>query len=118
MIASESFSKEWIAQFRIQKGFPKVNPPILEKMIHMQIKSYLITGVFRIDEAIEAAAKAAFMAAKIKTRNNEPLEIFDKKRDINDYLIKDQPHNYLNKLKKLPNGALFYWNHALKLKKV
>ena len=61
--------------------------------------------------------KAAYMAAKIKTRNNEPLKIFNKTRDINDYLIKDQPHNYLNKLKKLPNGALFYWNHALKLKK-
>jgi predicted nucleotidyltransferase component of viral defense system len=80
----------------------------------MQFKNYLITGVFRIDEAIEAAAKAAYMAAKIKTRNDESLEIFDKTRDINDYLIKDQPYNYLNKLKKLPNGALFYWNHALK----
>jgi hypothetical protein len=34
MISSESFSKEWIDQFRKQKGFSKVNPPILEKMIH------------------------------------------------------------------------------------
>jgi predicted nucleotidyltransferase component of viral defense system len=81
----------------------------------MQFKNYLITGVFRIDEAIEAAAKAAYMAAKIKTSNDEPLEIFTKTRDIGDYLINDQPYNYLNKLKKLPNGALFYWNQALKL---
>jgi len=82
----------------------------------VQFKNFLITGAFRIDEAIEASAKTAYMAAKIKKRNDEPLEFFNNKTmNINDFLIENQKYNYLNKLKKLPNGALFYWFHTIRM---
>ncbi|MCP5053965.1 MAG: hypothetical protein GY940_42750, partial [bacterium] len=83
----------------------------------LQFKNFLISGSFRIDEAIEAAAKAAYMAAKLKTGNNNPLEHFDKRRNISDYLIKNPAYSHLNKLRKLPlpNGALFYWYHSIEL---
>lgn len=80
-----------------------------------QFKSFLASGFFRIDEAIEAAAKAAYIAAKIKVGNNEAPKHYDKGKNINDYWIQNREYNYLNKLKKLPNGALFYWYHALNL---
>lgn len=82
----------------------------------VQFKNFLITGAFRIDEAIEASAKAAYMAAIIKKRNDEPLERFNNKTmNINDFLIDNRDYNHLNKLKKLPNGALFYWYHTVKM---
>ncbi|HLP61508.1 MAG TPA: nucleotidyl transferase AbiEii/AbiGii toxin family protein, partial [Candidatus Deferrimicrobium sp.] len=80
-----------------------------------QFKNFLASGFFRIDEAIEAAAKAAYIAAKIKTGNNEAPEHYDRSKNINDYLIENRDYNHLNKLKKLPNGALFYWYHAVNL---
>ncbi len=34
MINSACFEKEWIENFRQQKQFSRINPPVLEKMIH------------------------------------------------------------------------------------
>ncbi|MCP5050165.1 MAG: nucleotidyl transferase AbiEii/AbiGii toxin family protein, partial [bacterium] len=34
MILPESFTKEWIERFKQQKEFSRINPPVLEKMIH------------------------------------------------------------------------------------
>lgn len=81
----------------------------------IQFKNFLITGTFRIDEAIEAAAKAAYIAAKIKSGNDGPLNAFNETMNINDYLIENQNYNHLNKLKKLPNGALFYWYQTVQM---
>jgi hypothetical protein len=34
MINPACFEKEWIENFRKQKEFSRINPPVLEKMIH------------------------------------------------------------------------------------
>lgn len=34
MILPGSFSRDWIERFRQVKEFSKINPPVLEKMIH------------------------------------------------------------------------------------
>jgi hypothetical protein len=34
MILAESFTREWINSHRERKGFEKINPPLVEKMIH------------------------------------------------------------------------------------
>jgi hypothetical protein len=34
MINDHCFSEEWITGFRKEKKYSKINPPILEKMIH------------------------------------------------------------------------------------
>ena len=34
MIKAHCFQKEWIDGFRAQKDYQKINPPLVEKMIH------------------------------------------------------------------------------------
>lgn len=89
-----------------------------EKLLHgtTQINSYLIKDRFRIDEAIEAAGKAAYLAAKIKNNNLDALESFAESKTLDDYLIENTDYNFLNKAtRKLPNNSLFYWYQFVKL---
>lgn len=79
-----------------------------------EIKSYIFTAPFRIDEAITASAKAAYLAAIIKTNQSKILK-YSPEINIGDYLFTDPAYNKLNKLKNIPGGALFYWHHTLKL---
>lgn len=82
----------------------------------LKFKNFLISGNFRIDEANVAAAKAAYIAAKIKSDQMQTLERYNDAMDITEYQIEDRKYAQLNKqLKKVPGGALFYWHHALKL---
>lgn len=72
---------------------------------------------FRRDQVQEAVGKVAYLILKIKKQDsNKPL-LFNELFKKSDYLIpNDSPYNYLNKkLKNLPNGALFYWYHAVKM---
>ncbi len=34
MISQRCFEKQWIEDFRQQKVYSRINPPLLEKMIH------------------------------------------------------------------------------------
>ena len=77
--------------------------------------SFTINANFTLDNAIEAAAKAALIATKIKTKNYDPITPFDK--GLGNYLIEDKEYNFLNRLVRLPNRALFYWSQAVKLLK-
>ena len=79
-----------------------------------EIKSYIFTAPFRIDEAITASSKAAYLAAVIKTNNSELLK-YSPEINLNEYMLTDPAYNKLNKLKNIPGGALFYWYHTLKL---
>jgi predicted nucleotidyltransferase component of viral defense system len=74
-----------------------------------------VAGSFRIDEAITAAAKVAYLCAKLLTENNSALERYDQ-QDISDLSIKNPQWNVLNKLKRLPDQAAFYyWYKCLEL---
>lgn len=82
----------------------------------LQLKSSLFYGNFRIEEAIEATAKVAYLAAKVKANDFTPLLRFTDSIDLKQYIIIDSKFSYLNKLRRLrQNGALFYWHHALRL---
>lgn len=78
------------------------------------IRNYIFSESFHIERAMVFAAKAAYLAALIKTgaeftRYIEPNEIADWKIE--------QPFNTkLNKLKKSNPEAFFYWYHAIRLK--
>lgn len=78
----------------------------------LQFKAYQMTAFFRIDEAIVSAAKAALMAAKIKTNADGPLEMFHPDMKKADHLIQHPAFIYLN---KLPVEALFYWRKIIDL---
>lgn len=79
------------------------------------LTSYLTTSSFTKDAAIESVAKAALLAIKIKSKNLTPLEPFDENTGIKKYMITKEEYNFLNKLKNLPNKALYYWFHAIEL---
>ena len=78
----------------------------------LQFKAYLTNGIFRIDEAIVGGAKAALLAAKIKTGNADGLPQFEVGMKKSDFLVQHPEYINLNKLQSEP---LFYWCHALNL---
>jgi hypothetical protein len=77
----------------------------------LQFKAYQMSSFFRIEEAIVASSKSALMAARIKTGESGPSELFTPGRNKQDYLISHPDYLFLN---KLTTEALFYWHKALK----
>jgi hypothetical protein len=78
----------------------------------LQFKAYQTSSAFRIEEAICASAKAALLAAKIKTGQVEALPRFQPDMKKADYLIQRPEYIHLNKLSA---ESLFYWYHTLNL---
>lgn len=77
--------------------------------------SYLIYGRFTIDEAMAAAAKVAYLCAKLLKGNFIPLEKY-KGQDIGHLEIRHQHWNILNKLKRFPDqSTFFYWYKCLEM---
>lgn len=70
---------------------------------------------FRIDQAITAAAKAAYLTKLIQSENEIKAERFKNPLEIKDWLIEDPEYNKLNKLKKNNPEAFFYWYKAVVL---
>jgi hypothetical protein len=79
----------------------------------VQFGNFLMTGSYRIDDAIESAAKAAYLAAKIKAKNSEPFVRYDGSEI--DFQFEKMPHNNLNRLRKIRNGSLYYWARTSEL---
>jgi hypothetical protein len=78
----------------------------------LQFKTYLTNGTFRIEEAIVGGAKAALLAAKLKSGNKDRLPQFEAGTKKSDFLVSNPEFIDLNKLSAEP---LFYWFHALNL---
>lgn len=92
----------------------------LERLKYTEIKTgleqfagFLITGTFYIDHAIESAAKAAYLCAKIKLKDIEPLRKYDQRDTL--FQFESMPFNALNRLRKFKNGSLFYWSNTAQL---
>lgn len=79
-----------------------------------QFKGYLITGNFLLDVAIESAAKAAYISAKLLTKNFDPLEKYNVTEELS-FQFEEAPYNTLNRLRKIRNGSMFYWSKAAAL---
>ncbi|MDN4167004.1 nucleotidyl transferase AbiEii/AbiGii toxin family protein [Cytophagales bacterium LB-30] len=76
---------------------------------------FLMVGNFRIDDAVPASARIAYLAAKIKMNNLSPI-IYYEGQDIKDMMIEHQDWNFLNRLKKQPDkSSFFYWFKAVEL---
>jgi hypothetical protein len=75
--------------------------------------NYLIAGHFRIEEAIIASAKVAYLAAKLLKGDFRPIEKYDEQAtDKSD--IENSNWNYLNRIKRFPDkSAFFYWYKCL-----
>ncbi len=81
----------------------------------LKIKSFLISEKFRIDEAIEASAKIAYLAARFKNKDFSKIEYYSKKANSPMPFIEIKEYSFLNKLRKLPNESFYYWTKIIEL---
>lgn len=79
-----------------------------------QLKQYIFSENYHIEKAITHGARAAYMAAIIKT-DAKTINRFADPMEIKDWIIANQQYNKLNKLKKSNPEAFFYWFNALTL---
>lgn len=76
---------------------------------------FLMTGNFRIDDAVPAAAKVAYLAAKILVNDLSPINYYEG-QDIKELNIENQDWNFLNRLKRQPDKTgFYYWYKAVNL---
>ena len=79
---------------------------------------YLMSGHFRIDDAVPAAARIAYLATKILVNEMSPLTYYEGQvmKDLN---IENPKWNFLNRLKRQPDkSSFYYWYQTIKLLKV
>jgi hypothetical protein len=69
---------------------------------------FLMAGNFRIDDALPASARIAYLAAKILVKDLSPI-IYYEGQDIKDLTIEDQDWNFLMRLKRQPDKSSFYY---------
>ncbi|HNW10851.1 MAG TPA: hypothetical protein PKI71_05740 [Candidatus Rifleibacterium sp.] len=76
-----------------------------------------MNGIFRIEEAISAAGRVAYLAAKI-LKNDMSRMSFYNNQDIKELNIEDREWNFLNALKRQPDKSTFYyWYQVVQLLK-
>ncbi|MEX0648141.1 MAG: hypothetical protein WEA56_14005 [Balneolaceae bacterium] len=87
----------------------------LQKGIRAFGTGFLMRGNFRIDDAIPASARIAFLAVKLLVGDSTPIEYYNG-QDLKGLNIVDPKWNYLNRLKRQPDkSSFYYWYHAVRL---
>ncbi|MBP7509128.1 MAG: nucleotidyl transferase AbiEii/AbiGii toxin family protein [Prolixibacteraceae bacterium] len=69
---------------------------------------YLMSDNFRIDDAVPASARIAYLAAKILVNDLSPLAYYEG-QDMRDISIENPDWNFLNRLKRQPDKSSFYY---------
>ncbi|WMN12990.1 nucleotidyl transferase AbiEii/AbiGii toxin family protein [Marivirga salinae] len=76
---------------------------------------FLMVGNFRIDDAVPASARIAYLAAKILHKEMSPLQYYNG-QDIKELTIENQNWNFLNRLKRQPDkSSFYYWYKTVEL---
>lgn len=76
---------------------------------------YLMSGNFRIDDAIPASARIAHLATKILANDLTPITYYEG-QDMKDWNIEDPHWNFLNRLKRQPDkSSFYYWYQTVEL---
>ena len=81
---------------------------LLQKGIIAFGTGYLMSGNFRIDDAVPASARIAYLAAKILVNDMSPLAYY-KGQDMKEWNIENPDWNFLNRLKRQPDKSSFYY---------
>lgn len=68
---------------------------------------------FKIEEAITAAAKTAYICSLLRQKDLSKIDRFESTDQLKDVIINDPEFRWLNKLKKSNPEAFFYWEKAL-----
>jgi len=69
---------------------------------------FLMSGNFRIDDAIPASARIAYLATKILYTDMAPIDYYAG-QNVKEWNIEDPDWSFLNKLKKQPDKSSFYY---------
>jgi hypothetical protein len=76
---------------------------------------FLMSGNFRIDDALPASSRIAYLAAKILRNDLSPIDYYAG-QTIKEWNIEDPDWNFLNKLKKQPDkSSFYYWYQTVQL---
>ncbi len=86
----------------------KNNFKLLEKGIRSFGAGYLMQGHFRIENALAASARVAYLAAKILKNDMTSVEHYEG-QEINNLTIESADYAFINKLKKQPDKSIFYY---------
>ena len=87
----------------------------LQKGIKAFDFGFLMSGNFRIDDAVQAAARIAYLSTKILVNSMSSINYFEG-QDIKGLTIEDPNWNFLNKLKKQPDkSSFYYWYQTVQL---
>lgn len=76
-----------------------------------------VVNDFRIDQAILAGAKAAYLSQLLR-KNDSEIKHYKEQSEVTDWLITNPRFNRLNKLKKSQPETFFYWFLAITGSKV
>ncbi|MDC9721956.1 MAG: nucleotidyl transferase AbiEii/AbiGii toxin family protein [Urechidicola sp.] len=77
--------------------------------------AFLMTGNFRIEEALAASARVAYLNALLLQSEITEIEYYDG-QDISELTIENTDWAFLNKLKRQPDKSIFfYWYMAVEL---
>lgn len=89
----------------------------LQKGIRAFGSGFLMQGNFRIDDAIPASARIAYLSAKLLKNDFSPLQYFDG-QDVKPLNIEDPGWNFMNRLKRQPDkSSFYYWYNTVKILK-
>ena len=87
----------------------------LQKGIRAFGTGFLMVGNFRIDDAIPASARIAYLATKLLHKEFSPIEYYNG-QDIKELTIANRDWNFLNRLKRQPNkSGFYYWYKTLEV---
>ncbi len=93
----------------------KSNFKLLQNGIRAFGTGYLMSGNFRIDDAVVASSRVAYLAAKLLMGDLTTISYYNGE-DLKAMTIKVQEWNFLNKLMKQPDkSSFFYWFKTVKL---
>jgi hypothetical protein len=81
----------------------------------INITNFIISR-FKIEEAIVAAGKIAYLSLLLKREDVVEVQKFQSPEQIRELSISNLEYNWLNKLKKSNPEAFFYWEKAIALK--
>lgn len=79
--------------------------------------NFLMSGNFRIEDAVIASARVAHLAAKLLVGDLSPIQYYEVE-DVTKLTIDNENYVYLNRLKKQPDkSSFYYWYHTTQLLK-
>lgn len=87
----------------------------LQKGIKAFDFGFLMTGSFRLDDAVSASARIAYLTARLMLNDLSPIAFYTG-QDMKEWNIDKTEYNFLNRLKKLPDkSAFYYWYQTVML---